>query len=239
MTGRVALVVNADDFGRSPGITRGILRAHTTGIVTSTSLMVRYGAAAEAASEAAAAHPGLDVGLHLDLAEWSFRDEEWRCRYSVVDTDDACAVQAELEAQLARFRQLLGRNPTHLDSHQHVHRDEPVRAVVARAGRILGVPVRHLSRARYCGAFYGQGRRGAPLPDGITPTALAGLVHGLAAGTTELACHPAAVVDIDTDYGVERLLELEALCAPAVREAVAAAGVRLRGFGAGGLAPGG
>lgn len=241
MTGARSLVINADDFGRSPGITRGVLRAHTEGVVTSTSLMVRYGPDSETAAEAAAAHPALDVGLHLDLAEWAFRDGEWRCRYRVVDTDDATAVQAELEAQLARFRQLLGRNPTHLDSHQHVHRDEPVRAVVARAGRILGVPVRHASRAKYCGAFYGQGRHGAPLPDGITPAALAGLVHGLAPGTTELACHPAAAIDVDTDYAAERLAELEALCAPSVRAAVTDAGIRLRGFGfgAGGLALGG
>ena len=48
------LVVNADDFGRSPGITRGVLRAHAEGIVTSTSLMVRYGDATEEAVAAAA-----------------------------------------------------------------------------------------------------------------------------------------------------------------------------------------
>ena len=43
------LVVNADDFGRSEGVNRGILRAHERGIVTSTSLMVRWPAAEHAA----------------------------------------------------------------------------------------------------------------------------------------------------------------------------------------------
>jgi len=36
------LIVNADDFGQSPGINRGIIKAHADGIVTSVSLMVRW-----------------------------------------------------------------------------------------------------------------------------------------------------------------------------------------------------
>src|SRR4051794_34872451 len=59
------LIVNADDFGQSAAITRGIVRAHEQGIVTSTSLMVRCPAAAEAVKHAA----GLDLGLHIDLGE--------------------------------------------------------------------------------------------------------------------------------------------------------------------------
>ena len=224
------LVVNADDFGRSPGITRGILRAHAEGIVTSTSLMVRYGADSAAAAKEAGAHPGLGVGLHVDLAEWELRDDEWRCVYEVVPAGDAAAVEREVAAQVARFRDLVGRDPTHLDSHQHVHRDEPARAAVLAAAAGLGIPVRHASRARYLGAFYGQGRRGVPVPEGITPAALAGLIRDLPEGFTELACHPAAAVDIETDYGAERLVELEALCDPGVRAAVAEAGVDLCSF---------
>jgi predicted glycoside hydrolase/deacetylase ChbG (UPF0249 family) len=229
MSAARTLVVNADDFGRSPGVNRGVLRAHAEGIVTSTSLMVRYDAAADAVA-AAADHPRLGLGLHLDLAEWTCRDGDWELVYEVACADDRAAVERALSAQLARFRELTGREPTHLDSHQHVHRDEPVRSLVAEAGRALGVPVRHLCDVRYCGAFYGQGRRGVPLPDGISPTALAGLVRDLPAGATEIACHPAAEDDHETDYAAERLVELEALCDPAVRAAVRDAGVRLASF---------
>ncbi len=49
------LIVNADDFGLSEGVNRGIIRAHEQGIVTSASLMVRGAAAAEAARYARAA----------------------------------------------------------------------------------------------------------------------------------------------------------------------------------------
>jgi predicted glycoside hydrolase/deacetylase ChbG (UPF0249 family) len=229
MTADRRLVVNADDFGLSAGVNAGILRAHAEGIVTSASLMVR-GAAAAAAAAASAAHPRLGVGLHVDLAEWECVGGEWRPAYEVVDTSDAAAVAAELERQLDAFRALCGREPTHLDSHQHVHREEPVRSILGVRARELRLPLRHHGRVRYCGAFYGQGRGGIPRPEAITATALARLIAALPEGATELCCHPAAAVDGDLAYGIERLAELEALCDPAALEAVKAAGVRLRTF---------
>ena len=60
------LVVNADDFGASSGVNRGIVHSHVHGIVTSASLMVD-GPAAEPAVELALEHPELGVGLHWDL----------------------------------------------------------------------------------------------------------------------------------------------------------------------------
>src|SRR5215212_790016 len=223
------LVVNADDFGLSAGVNAGILRAHVEGIVTSASLMVRGEAAAAAAAEAAD-QPRLGVGLHLDLAEWVCDDGEWRCVYEVVDCSDAAAVAAELERQLDAFRALCGREPTHLDSHQHVHREEPVRSILGVRARELGLPLRHHGYVRYCGAFYGQGRAGTPQPETITAAALMRLIEDLPAGATELCCHPATDTTADFSYGAERLAELEALCDPAVREAVDAAGVVLCTF---------
>src|SRR5437764_15380237 len=78
-----SLIVNADDFGLSEGVNRGILRAFDDGIVTSASLMVRQPAAASAAGEAAL-RPELSVGLHLDLGEWVFRNGSWETVYEVV-----------------------------------------------------------------------------------------------------------------------------------------------------------
>ena len=74
------LIVNADDFGRSPQINAGILRAHAAGIVTSASLMVRW-PAARAAVDAACRYARLGVGLHLDLGEWVFDGERWNAAY--------------------------------------------------------------------------------------------------------------------------------------------------------------
>ena len=229
MTPGRRLVVNADDLGLSAGVNAGILRAHSEGIVTSASLMVRAEAAAAAAA-AAREHPGLGLGLHVDLAEWGCDDGEWRPAYEVVDCSDASAVAAALARQLDAFWALCGREPTHLDSHQHMHREEPVRSILGVRARELRLPLRHHGRVRYCGAFYGQGRAGAPQPEAITPAALARLIAALPPGATELCCHPAAALDADLRYGVERLAELATLCDPVVRQAVDAAGVRLCTF---------
>ena len=223
------LVVNADDFGLSCGVNAGILRAHAEGIVTSASLLVRAPAAAAAAA-AAREHPRLGLGLHVDLGEWVCSGGEWRAAYEVVDTSDAAAVAAELERQLARFRELTGAEPTHVDSHQHVHREEPVRSIMGRRAKELRVPLRHHGRVRYCGAFYGQGRGGAPLPEAISAGHLTRLVAELPAGATEICCHPAAALEPATGYAAERLLELEALCDARVRDAIEAARVRLCTF---------
>jgi predicted glycoside hydrolase/deacetylase ChbG (UPF0249 family) len=223
------LVVNADDFGLSAGVNQGILRAHLEGIVTSTSLMV-YGEAAREAVQAAAEHPGLDVGLHVDLAEWVCRDGQWSQSYAVVDTSDPVAVAAELERQLKRFEELTGKPPTHLDSHQHVHREEPARSIMGRRAKELKLPLRHHGRVRYCGSFYGQGHASAPLPEAIEPERLVRLIEGLPEGATEICCHPAASVGPQFAYGPERLRELDALCDPRVHAAAQRADVSLCTF---------
>src|SRR5579862_6250198 len=62
------LIVSADDFGLSPGVNAGIMRAHRDGILTDASLMVN-GAACDEAVELARAAPRLSVGLHLVLLQ--------------------------------------------------------------------------------------------------------------------------------------------------------------------------
>jgi predicted glycoside hydrolase/deacetylase ChbG (UPF0249 family) len=228
---RRLLIVNADDFGQSPEVNRGIVEAHERGIVTSTSLMVR-GPAAAAAAAYARGRPALGVGLHFDLAEWAYRDGAWVCLYEVVPAGDPAAVAAEATRQLAAFRQLVGRDPTHLDSHQHVHRDDPARGLLAALGRDLGVPVRHFSPVRYCGDFYGQTGKGEPYPEGITADALVRVIAGLPAGGTELCCHPGYADDVDSMYRAERAAEVAALCDPRVPAAIAEAGVELVSFAA-------
>jgi predicted glycoside hydrolase/deacetylase ChbG (UPF0249 family) len=224
------LIVNADDFGLSPGVNRGILQAHAHGIVTSASLMVRWPAAV-AAADLARGQPALSVGLHLDLGEWTYADGDWRPAYQVVAVDDAQAVAEELARQLAAFRRLLGRDPTHIDSHQHVHRSEPVRSIVLAEARKLGVVVRHCDAAvRYCGQFYGQSDKGYPYPEGISVAALVGLLRDLPAGVTEMGCHPAAAADLDSMYCDERTVELQTLCDVRVRDTLAAEGIGLRSF---------
>jgi chitin disaccharide deacetylase len=225
-----ALIVNADDLGRSNGINGGIALAHESGIVTSASLMVR-GPAAEEAAAWARTHPAVSVGLHLDLGEWVYERGAWRSLYVVTQTEDAAAVEAEIGHQLLRFRRLVGREPTHLDSHQHVHRQEPVHAALRAAARRLDVPLRSFSpRVRYDGSFYGQTGTGDPFPQAVSVDALVALVSALPAGITELGCHPGLGDDAGSSYGRERELEVRALCDVRVRDALSAGCIELRSF---------
>jgi predicted glycoside hydrolase/deacetylase ChbG (UPF0249 family) len=231
MSGRKYLIVNADDFGRSPSVNRGIIKAHECGIVTSASLMVRWPAAAAAAAYGQE-HPRLSLGLHVDLSEWTYRKGEWVPLYEVVPVADLNAVEGEVSHQLLTFRRLVGKNPTHMDSHQHVHLREPIRSVMIETARNLGVPLRHCgSRARYCGDFYGQTAEGTSLPDMISVGHLIEILSGLPAGLVELGCHPGEGNDLDTMYLREREIETMVLCDPQVRAAIATMRTELCSFG--------
>ena len=231
------VIVNADDFGRSTGITNGILEAHRDGIVTSTSLMVRWPAAEEAAA-AARENTNLGVGLHIDVGEWALRDGEWRAVYEVVEPSDPVGLRREVEHQLERFRALMGREPTHIDSHQHRHLDPDLAAIARDVGERLGIPVRHMTAGvGYCGDFYGQTAEGDPYPEGISVDQLVRVLTRLDEGTTEIACHPGRGGDPDDQYGPQRKIELAALTDPKVREAVREQELQLTSFhslGAGG-----
>jgi predicted glycoside hydrolase/deacetylase ChbG (UPF0249 family) len=208
----------------------GIIRAHEHGIVTSASLMVRGAAAAEAAAYAKA-RPQLGVGLHVDLCEWRCVNDEWKLAYEVVPLADERAVTAEIFRQLEAFRKLMGCDPSHLDSHQHVHNDEPVRTILTALAKKLGVVLRQAdSRVNYCGSFYGQSDKGYAYHEGISADALVKILHELPSGVSELCCHPGLDANLDSVYRVERELECAALCDARVRAAMAEQGIELCSF---------
>ena len=230
MTDRV-LIVNADDFGLSPGVNAGVARTHEQGILTSASLMVRR-PAAPAAAEYARATPSLGLGLHFDLGEWVREDGSWRAVYEVVPLDGGPEIiEAEVRAQLARFRELTGRDPSHLDSHQHVHNSKGFTSVFRGLAEELGVPLRHhTGGVRYCGDLYGHDEHGVPIPEAISFEAFAEIIRGLRPGKTELACHPGLGADTGSPYDREREQEVEVLCDPRVAAALDRAGIVLRSF---------
>lgn len=224
------LIVNGDDFGLSPGVNRGIIEAAEHGILTSASLMVRQ-PAARAAAQCARDGLGISIGLHLDLGEWVYRDGEWVPLYSVVRTDDPEAIAAEVERQMAEFQRLMDRPPTHIDSHQHVHRDDPVRSIVAKLAERLRVPVRDQTPAiAYCGDFYGQTGQGQTLPGALSVAALKQILTSLPEGMTELGCHPGYDDGLATAYRTERAAEVRTLCAPEIRETLAELRIKLCSF---------
>jgi chitin disaccharide deacetylase len=208
--GRRTLIINADDLGLAMSVNDGVFATYEAGVVTSASLMVRQGAAGSAAA-ALAERPGLAVGLHLDFEGRVYED----------GTElELLPVEAECRRQLSLFRELIGRDPTHLDSHQHVHETEPVAAVAETLAAELNVPLRNRA-IHYEGGFYGR--------DAISSEKLIELIRALPPGWTEIGCHPAAGPVAGSSYDAERRLELEALCDPRVKELLGGA-VRLRSF---------
>ena len=155
------LIVNADDLGISPAVTKGILESHRRGIVRSTSLMVTADSSAEAAAQARM-EPDLEVGLHIDLVGgWpvsdpaavpSLVDESGRflglselTRRLLSRRVRARDIATEVRAQAALARSW-GILPLAWDSHRHVHLMPPVARVVGRVARDEGV--RWIRRAR-------------------------------------------------------------------------------------------
>jgi predicted glycoside hydrolase/deacetylase ChbG (UPF0249 family) len=132
----VRLVVNADDFGMSPSISRGVLRAHREGIVTSTSLLGNC-TDLEHARALLAEAPGLGVGVHLALVEggpiaepasvpsllagdgvFHGRGAQFIAAWTKRRID-AADVEREFDAQVTRIR-AAGIKIDHLDTHHHL-----------------------------------------------------------------------------------------------------------------------
>jgi chitin disaccharide deacetylase len=217
------LIVNADDFGGSSGINRGIIESHCTGVVTSTSLMVDMPAAIEAAA-LTRAHATLDVGLHVQLT-----DERYNF---LVDVDSPKACRREIRRQFDRCCALLQRAPTHLDSHHNIHRDPRLLPHFLELASDYRIPLRMYCGVRHFGDFYGQWDDGQSHPEWISAANFISLVQAEVGDTpTEFSCHPGYVDDgLDSDYGVEREVEVQTLCDPSVRRQLAELNVRLMRF---------
>jgi len=138
------LIVNADDFGFTPDVNRGIIAAHRDGILTATTLMAN-GAAFDDAVGLARGTPSLDVGCHLVLISGrSVLPPYAPLPASVGELLRALAARRlriydELAAQIRKI-QAAGIEPSHLDTHKHTHLAPPVLDAVARAAREFGVP---------------------------------------------------------------------------------------------------
>jgi predicted glycoside hydrolase/deacetylase ChbG (UPF0249 family) len=149
------LIVNADDYGKTEGVTRGIIQAHREGIVTSTTVMMNM-PQVEDALRLADDWPDLGMGVHLVFTAWrpllspakvpSLVDEEGRfhsqkATLSNPDRIDTDELKAELKTQIERFG-ALGREPDHLDCHHFVHLYPPFFAVYVELAEEYGLPMR-------------------------------------------------------------------------------------------------
>jgi predicted glycoside hydrolase/deacetylase ChbG (UPF0249 family) len=245
-----ALIVNADDFGLTPGVSRGILEAQARGIVTSTTLLVNR--PLDPSLLEALRGSGLGVGLHVNLTLGAPVSPLERVR-SLVDESGAFLRDAREQAarakpdearleignQIEAFRRLLGRFPTHLDSHHHVGRHEPLLGLMLFFARALRVPLRAQdaevrARARREGLRTPDHFAGESGPEPCwTAERLLEHLERLPPGITEFMTHPGYYDEAlaYSRYGRQRETELAGLTDPRAREAVARQGIRLIHFG--------
>jgi chitin disaccharide deacetylase len=144
MAGPRRLSVNADDFGFTRDVNRGIIEAHRDGILTATTIMAN-GAAFDDAAAVARENPTLDVGVHFVLVGGQSLLEGRRALPATVGRLLAAIalgrieVYAELRAQMERVVNA-GIRPTHVDTHKHTHLLPPVLDAVARLAEEFGAP---------------------------------------------------------------------------------------------------
>jgi predicted glycoside hydrolase/deacetylase ChbG (UPF0249 family) len=244
------LIVNADGLGRSAAINRGVVEANLRGILTSASLAVIHPAASEAAVLAQDT-PGLGIGLQLAFTGTvpvlppervpSLVDFQGRLPSNPDGLQEAKAedLLAEARAQLRRFRELMRREPTHFDTHQHAHRRPDVLEAVLTLAWETGLPVRRASADvhqrlqregirttdHFVDDFHGES---------ATLERLVMLLSDLAPGTTEMTCQPAMVDEqqrLAEGDAAARGRAFDALVHREARQTLQAAGVRLIRFG--------
>jgi predicted glycoside hydrolase/deacetylase ChbG (UPF0249 family) len=266
------LIVNADDFGLTEGVSRGIIRAHRQGIVTSTTFMTNFPWAVELAPMLEEA-PNLGVGIHLNLTTGApVLDPEQvpslvnsqgqfaKSLFHLLASANMEEVRREWSAQIEKGIRLLGRLPTHLDTHRYVHGHPAFAALMVDLARTYRIPAvrclypgpdlslsdlfrrwnparllieRYLHRSA---ALIGHSGLACPQATMAGDFDLGGLLRKLervTEGVTELVTHPGEVDDrLRTLSSMQehREVELAALTAPETRRKVEQLGICLVSF---------
>lgn len=249
---RTFLIVNADDLNLTEGVSRGILKAHDEGIVTSTTAFSNLPVSPRLLRELRR-RPALGVGIHLNVtlgnplmpSKWVPSLVDWRGNFRRKHDFSAVSrveLLLEYERQIEHFNDVFGRLPTHLDTHHHLHDHPAVFEIVKQLAFRYRLPMR-LSKC------FGRAEKKLFARAGIPCTGL--LMKDLSARTAwnrrsllralgkmgkvscEFMCHPA---DCDEElvaissFNKERGGELEAFCSKDVREFLEKKNVRLGNF---------
>jgi hypothetical protein len=150
------LIINADDFGLCESVNKGIVEAHTKGVLTSTTIMANMPAAQQAV-DLAKNLPTLGLGVHLNLTAGKPLCQDNTVKL-ILDSQGHFAlspgklalaslitgkVRTAIETELASQIQWLidkGLKPTHLDSHKHIHAFLSIFPIVCRLAKRFSIP---------------------------------------------------------------------------------------------------
>ena len=240
------LIVNADDFGLTDGVCEGIVRSIREGIVTSTSAMV---CCAEARERLRVWGPMIPdrIGVHLQLTSGrpvlptaqvlslTGAGGEFPRSRGEIGPVIAGELFLEWRAQVNVLFEV-GIEPTHIDTHHHVHARDDIFDVFCEVAAHFGLPARPVT-SDMAGRMRGAGVRcadvalldwyGGDLSErGLLRVLEMGATRHPGAGCFELMCHPGfrdPGLEQASRYIGEREIELRTLTAPGLREAIAQA----------------
>jgi predicted glycoside hydrolase/deacetylase ChbG (UPF0249 family) len=254
------IIINADDYGYTAGVSDGILLAAAYGTVPSTTVMANIPEAGAAVVHAQQHVPALAFGVHLVLTFGApltaadkvptlvsptgrfFSLAEIESNPTRVDPDE---LLREWCAQVERLL-ALGVEVDHLDSHHHSSYLHPHLAeVMLRVATMYGVVVRRPPRSAHQGVLelFKTTQPTIRMPDllvedlfeGSSFEKLKAIVRALPAETLcEIMVHP-GVVDAElmagSSYATPRAAELETLLHPDLPAFLESSGVVLTTFG--------
>jgi predicted glycoside hydrolase/deacetylase ChbG (UPF0249 family) len=245
------LIVNADDFGITKGVSLGILDAMEKGIVTETTAMTNGWYFEEGMKEAA--KRGIkNIGIHLTFT-WGKPVLPVEQVQSLVDENgyfqklskakdiefNYDEVRAEVKAQMERFISF-GLMPTHIDGHHHFFAyDHKILDIVLDVAKEYDLPVRCPDgRSRELYKLKGIRTTDAFAMDfyqeNVTEDKLKEIINRYKdSDIVELMCHP-AYVDEDlikaTTYNTWRKAEFELLISENIKNFIKENNIELIGF---------
>jgi hypothetical protein len=209
------LIIHADDFGLSRGISDGILRSIRNGVVSSTSVIVQtpYISYAQALVRA---NPDIDWGLHVIIERPA--------------GDLARFITGETERQISSFRQLFGFLPSHVDFHKGFRFDTRIYFAIRMLMLKYTFAFRYDNRHHIETKFYGLTGR-IPNSDHISSSSLERILTAIKPGITELICHPGYTGNRLTDpYRTQRNTELTTLTSTVIKQAIVKNNIRVITF---------
>ena len=242
------LIVNADDFGLTPGCNAGIVKGLTEGIISDTTIMINSQYAPDAVR--LFKEQGLNrAGLHLNLSYGapvsppgevaSLVDDKGLFPRKIdrsIPNMKAAEIERVLWAQMDKFL-ATGLTLTHIDSHHHAHAYPQAIDIVIDMAKKQGVPLRHTDevKAKIMAAgvkttdyfsmdFYGEK---------ATMENLTGIIKKYETGVLEIMSHPGESEELIfsiSSYNVARTRELAIMTSAEMKNFLAANNIELISF---------
>jgi predicted glycoside hydrolase/deacetylase ChbG (UPF0249 family) len=144
------LVVCADDYAFTPGVSRGIRELLEARRISATSVMTVSPYWPDEAAALKKIAGDADIGLHLTLTDQvplgpmeqlapqgRFPPMKYLYRAGIARRLPLGEIEREIDRQIARFIEFFGRPPAHIDGHHHVHQLPGVRSIVVRRAKAM------------------------------------------------------------------------------------------------------